>query len=63
MSRKHNGRHPERGRSRYRDRLARRGTAQVAMPGLDDLRATHAARERRNGHPWPLAADRDGEQS
>jgi hypothetical protein len=55
MARKHNGRHPDRGRSHYRDRLAACGQtgATVRMQDAGDLKRTQAAREARQGSPWP----------
>jgi hypothetical protein len=55
MARKHNGRHPERGRSRYRDRLVRRGQsgAAVRMADIETLRRTQEARYARTRSWWP----------
>jgi hypothetical protein len=54
MSRHHNTKHPERGRSRYPERLARRGHSKTPqMESLDHLRDTQNARVRRQGYPFP----------
>lgn len=57
MSRHHNCPHPDRGRSRYRLRLSRRGLSgsNVRMTPVDDLRKTQEARKRNTGQPWPAA--------
>lgn len=47
MTKKHNTKHTERGRSSYA------GGASITMPRLEDLRRTQAARERSTGSPWP----------
>lgn len=47
MSRKHNTQHPERGRSHYPERLAKRGlTKTPTMPTLDYLRAKQEREKR-----------------
>lgn len=47
MTKKHNAKHTERGRSSYN------GGASATLPRLEDLRRTQAARERNTGSPWP----------
>ena len=54
MSRHHNTRHPERGLSRYPQRLAARGlTKAPAMPTLENLRARQERRLAQTGSPFP----------
>lgn len=56
MSKKHNAPHPERGRSRYSDRLAARGLkrapALAEIEGTQGLRTRQERREKEQGHPW-----------
>ena len=53
MSRKHNTQHPERARSNYPQRLAKRGLAKApALEDVDRLRARQLARVDRGAQPW-----------
>jgi hypothetical protein len=57
MSRKYNCKHPDRGRSRYPLRLAKRGLSKApAMLSLDKLREIQEARIRRGEPVWGVAA-------
>lgn len=54
MSQKHNVKHPERGRSHYPARLAKRGLSKTPeMASLTNLRSRQAARVRETGVPYP----------
>ena len=54
MSRKDNCKHPERGRSHYPARLAKRGLSKTPeMASLSNLRSRQAARVRDTGVPYP----------
>lgn len=57
LSKKHNCRHPERGRSGYPDRLAARGisSASVRMESLPVLRKRQLQRISLTGVPWTTA--------
>lgn len=58
MSRKHNTRHPERGRSRYGERLTARGLSKApAMESAEHLERVQDARKRRTGSPFPSRFD------
>lgn len=58
MSRKHNTRHPDRGRSRYPLRLEKRGLSRApAMPSLDSLRKIQERRTEEQGYPWRTASE------
>jgi hypothetical protein len=64
MSRHHNTRHPDRGRSRYPDRLTRRGLSRAPeMESPDNLRTRQEARIRRTGVPWATSASDERETS
>jgi len=53
MARKHNTRHPERARSRYPQRLARRGLSKSpVMASPENLRTAQERRTRETGSPW-----------
>jgi hypothetical protein len=58
MSRHHNTRHPDRGRSHYPDRLTRRGLSRAPeMESVENLRSKQEARERRTGSPFPSVSE------
>lgn len=65
MARKHNAPHPDRGKSRYRERLARRGQSgsSVMMLSVEDLRRIQNARFGRQGDWWPTAHSDAAEQA
>ncbi len=53
MSRHHNTKHPERGRSNYKVRLGSRGlTKAPTLEPADNLRTRQEARKKRTGVPW-----------
>lgn len=54
MSRKHNTKHPERGRSGYPARLAARGLSKApTMATVEHLRYIQNRRVEQTGYPWP----------
>jgi hypothetical protein len=58
MARKHNTRHPARARSRYPQRLARRGLSKTpVMASPENLRSTQERRTRETGSPWAQATE------
>lgn len=60
MTRKHNAKHPERSRSRYPQRLEKRGLSKApAMPTLEALRARQARRKEETGVPWARGSERE----
>jgi hypothetical protein len=65
MPAKHNCKHPERGRSNYRNRLTARGLAKApAMEALEGLRKRQERRVELTGVPWAVSitdADTDAE--
>jgi hypothetical protein len=62
MSRHYNGRHPERGRSRYAARLEARGLRKApSLRPLEDLRRIQEARAARTGSPFPARAELEEE--
>lgn len=67
MSRKHNAPHPMRGRSHYRDRLAKRGYQGGAQPHMEDLDTLRLRQQRRTAASvspfWADSLSREGAQS
>ncbi len=62
MSRHHNTKHPERGRSNYKVRLGSRGlTKAPTLEPADNLRTRQEARKKRTGVPWTLRGVGAGE--
>lgn len=60
MSRKHNAPHPDRGRSRYGERLVRRGLSKSpVMESVESLRTRQEARMKRTGFPWNFGAEEE----
>lgn len=58
MSRHHNTRHPDRGRSNYPARLAARGLNKApALEAVDNLRSRQERRIAQTGTPFPVAAE------
>lgn len=58
MSRKHNTKHPERGRSNYPARLSARGLSRT--PEMEDsatLRKRQLKRIEETGYVWPLGGE------
>lgn len=60
MTTRHNTRHPDRVRSRYPERLARRGlTRAPAMESVEALRSRQEARIRKTGSPFPVSHEEE----
>jgi hypothetical protein len=58
MARKHNTKHPDRGRSNYPARLSARGLGKTpAMTDVETLRSRHANRIKSTGQPWPASSE------
>jgi len=64
MTTKHNNSHPGRGRSHYRDRLAKRGLSKSPrLPDLEDLQRTQERREEATGFPWWTGTESPAEET
>lgn len=64
MSRHHNTQHPERGRSRYPQRLEARGLRKSpVMTPVDVLRTRQARRVEETGVPWSQHAPMSEEEA
>lgn len=61
---RHHRPHPNRSKSRYPQRLKRRGVtaAAVHMADVEDLRALQQRRAKQTGSPWPGKAELRAEQ-
>jgi hypothetical protein len=67
MSKKHNTQHPDRSRSRYPERLQKRGLGKSPMlaeiEGTQGLRARQERREEQTGVPWPTRGEQAAEDA